>query len=837
MRDKIILLWTCLLLLNLSEGGAFVKGGNLEREFKALANWASSAFLGKEAFPYPLRLELKRQDFSVLHFGESCMDTPLRIGSRDFQHGLGTHANSEIIVHLPQGAKEFRAFVGIDNNYDTQGRRGSAIFSVEVGGVEVKELERTPILKGGDEPYPIKVKIPRGASQLILKVDTTPDGPAFDQSDWADAQIILEDGRTIWLDEGRINLILSDMKFPPFSFIYGGVPSSSFLNTWEKRVEEREDGDRITYRVSWLDPQTHLLVEADLKVFKDFPAVEWVLYFENRGKEDTPIIENIKALDVLLATGNVHREGVLHQLHGDSCNEDSFLPFDTPLPVGKTLQIAPTGGRPSSISGFPFMNFQYAHRGVILAIGWTGQWAVSFERPNTPSCETHLKAGMELTHLKLHPEERIRTPRILLLPWEGDIWEAHNRFRRLMLSHYLPKVNGKVPELPIALQTFDRYNFTLPSWATEEGQLEAVRSAHRLGCDTYWFDAGWFQGDFPNGVGNWYHKPKAFPNGLKPISDLCHKLGMRFILWVEPERVAPGTKIAREHPEWVFGGEKGGLFKLNEPEARGWLTDLISNIVEFYGVDIYRNDFNIDPLPYWRANDEPDRQGMTEIRYVEGLYEMWDEILRRHPGLWIDNCASGGRRIDLETCMRSIPLWRSDTGCSPGHPEWNQTQTQGLALYLPLFTVGIWSPEPYEFRSGQTAGAICEWPYLDKDFPWDLGRNMINEAKENRKYWLGDFYSLTPPSKSLEQFVVYQFHRSDLKEGIIYAFRRPNCEYLGLIVVPRGISPSAEYVLEFVDDSLKRATRKVKGEKLLKEGLELRLPNKRSSLIIRYKEL
>ncbi len=801
---------------------------------KQVINWAIYSFAGRKPFPPPVQLRLLRQDFALLQFGESCMNTPLRIGSKHFKHGLGTHANSEILVNIPKGAKIFKSFVGIDNNYDTQGVRGSVIFSVEAKG---KELVKTPILRGSDEPFPIEVLIPSDVEQLLLKVDATPDGPGWDQADWADAQIIMDDGRIVWLDEGQNDLLLLEREAPPFSFNYGDVSSDSFIGKWERQVRREEKNEWTFYKVSWHDPETSLVVEADVKIFKNFPAVEWVLYFENKGDKDTPIISNIQALDVRLATGNPYREAVLHQLHGDSCDEDSFLPMDTPLPLGKSLKIAPTGGRPSSISGFPFMNFRYLKRGIFLAIGWTGQWTVFLDRPKSQSCETRLQAGMELTRLKLHAGERIRSPRILLMPWKGDKWEAHNLFRRLLLAHYVPKIDGKVPELPIALQTFDRYNFTLPRWATEEGQLEAAYAAYKLGCDTYWFDAGWFVGDFPNGVGNWYPKPQAFPKGLKPISDLCHKLGMKFILWVEPERVAPGTKIAKEHPEWVFGGENGGLFKLHIPEARRWLTELLSRIIEDYGLDIYRNDFNIDPLPYWRANDEPDRQGLTEIKYVEGLYEMWDELLRRHPGLVIDNCASGGRRIDLETIMRSVPLWRSDTGCWPGHPEWNQTQSQGLAQYIPLFTVGVWSPEPYEFRSAQTAGAICEWPYLDEDFPWELARKMVAEAKENRKYWLGDFYPLTPPSKSLEEITVYQLHRSDLREGIIYAFRRPECEYIGIIVPLKGLSPSSTYVLEFIDDFLKKRRKTAKGEKLLREGIDIRLPQKKSSLLIRYKEM
>ena len=75
---------------------------------------------------------------------------------------------------------------------------------------------------------------------------------------------------------------------------------------------------------------------------------------------------------------------------------------------------------------------------------------------------------------------------------------------------------------------------------------------------------------------------------------------------------------------------------------------------------------------------------MTEIKHIEGLYAFWDELLARHPGLIIDNCAGGGQRIDLETISRSVPLSRSDLQCWPFDPTREQNQTQGLAPWVPL---------------------------------------------------------------------------------------------------------------------------------------------------------
>lgn len=113
--------------------------------------------------------------------------------------------------------------------------------------------------------------------------------------------------------------------------------------------------------------------------------------------------------------------------------------------------------------------------------------------------------------------------------------------------------------------------------------------------------------------------------------------------------------------------------------------------MEEYALDVLRMDYNVDPgemdtgCPYrtccislhcleratgpiWQANDKDDRSGLVEVAYIDGLYTLWDTILSRHPGLLIDDCSSGGRRIDIETLARSFPLWRSDNAGSAAAP-------------------------------------------------------------------------------------------------------------------------------------------------------------------------
>ncbi|HOE11968.1 MAG TPA: alpha-galactosidase [bacterium] len=652
--------------------------------------------------------------------------------------------------------------------------------------------------------------------------------------DWADLVFGTADGKKMWPDN-RMDSLLGAGSLP-FSFVYGGKLSRDLMGTWAYESRTVEEADWIRREVSWTDPDTKIQVQATVRSFRRYPATDWVIRFRNTGSGNSPILEDIQALDMPLRTkGN--QTVTVRRNYGDVFDERSFSFFTTGLNNGDSVHIAPHGGR-SSNGAFPFFEVQYGDHptgteNLIVAVGWSGQWAADVICTATGS--VRLRAGMERTRFYLQPGESVRTPRILLMTSEGDLTLAHQRFRRLMLFEYFPKIDGKPILLPFALQCFDRYSWSMPEWATEAGQIKAAQFAAQAGFDTLWFDAAWFIGGFPNGVGNWEHKPKEFPNGLRPVADACHAAGLKFLVWFEPERVAAGSRIAREHPEFVIGGAEGGLFKLNDPDARRWLTDLLSQRISEYGIDIYRNDFNMDPLSFWHRNDEPDREGITEIHYVEGLYETWDELRARHPMLWIDNCSSGGRRIDLETCMRSVPLWRSDTNCFPGREEWTQSHTVGLCSLIPLNTACAWTPDSYVMRSTMTAGLICQWDYLNGDFPMKEALSNLAELKELRKYWYGDFYPLTSGDPSPELWCGRQLHRPDLDAGIAMVFRRTESPYTGWMLRLQALDPKALYRVEIREGDSPANSEDLSGEALM-TGREIKLPP-RSSLLVRYKKL
>ncbi|HEX2974275.1 MAG TPA: NPCBM/NEW2 domain-containing protein, partial [Tepidisphaeraceae bacterium] len=618
---------------------------------------------------------------------------PMRLGDREYRRGLYCHANSKVIVRLPSEAKSLAATIGVDHNTDTSGGRGSVVFSVEVNG---KRLYGSPVMHGGEAGVPVQVDL-GGAKEFVLRVEDSGDGISCDQSDWADAKVILADGREVWLGElpfltpePRKRLLVT----PPFSFVYGNRLSDELLGNWRfERADEKLDSARSRSTLTYTDPQTGLQVRCVLVEYSDFPAVEWTLYFKNTGTQDTPILEDIRSLDAGFAL-NQREEFLLHHFVGSPCTDHDYEPLQTPFGVNTHKRIATNGGRPTN-SDMPCFNLETGHGGVIATIGWPGQWAADFVRETGRSLR--IAAGQELVRLTLHPGEEIRSPLNVVMFYQQDWYRGQNLWRRWMVAHNTPRPGGKLPAPHLAACSSHQYGEMIQ--ANEESQKMFIDGYLQKGLklDYWWMDAGWYinKHGWPH-TGTWEVDPKRFPNGLRAISDYAHGKGVKTIVWFEPERVASDTWLTNTHPEWIHGGGQGGLLRLSEPAVREWATNHIDQLITSQGVDLYRQDFNIDPLSFWQANDAPDRQGMTEIRHVEGYLAYWDELRRRHPNMLIDSCASGGRRNDLETLRRAVPLLRSDFLLEPMS---QQNHTYGIAFWIPFYGTGLNQFDAYSFRS------------------------------------------------------------------------------------------------------------------------------------------
>jgi len=599
----------------------------------------------------------------------------------------------------------------------------------------------------------------------------------------------------------------------PFAFTYGGKDAAALLPGWTKSEAEATTTAGIAvHQVTYRDPATKLKLVVEIRKFTDFPAIDWVLYFTNEGASDTPILENILPLHTSVDCDSP--DAHLFTTAGSAQSREDFALQDFPLEPGAPMEWGAESGRSSdslySVGGhgaFPFYQLQTGDHGLFVAIGWTGSWLAHANRA-TDGKSIALDAGMVKTHLLLHPGETIRTPRILLMDSKGDFDQSHNAWRRLILAHYSPRdPQGNVVQVPACWDT----------WGTETEAVKVgtAKKLHELGiaADVYWMDAGWYppigdpgaNGDWSAHRGNWTPSKSLFPNGLKPVGDALKAGGIGFLVWFEAETASPDAPWVKQHPDWYLltvGPDPHDpnwpyYLNLGNPTAYNALLSEISQFITDNGLTWYRQDFNFLPMKYWTTADAPDRVGMTEIKSIEGLYNYWDALRAQHPGLQIDNCASGGRRIDLETISRAVELWRSDNA---GEPMGEQFHTYGLLPWVPL-TAGVWitndkpmtSPAKiYEIRSGYCAGlTACVGPDPKAEV-----KPLFDEFHEVRPYFYGDYYPLFPQKDDLTLWSALQLDRPEKGDGLIVCLRRPESIYSTLQVDLKNIDPAATYEVE-----------------------------------------
>lgn len=641
-------------------------------------------------------------------------------------------------------------------------------------------------------------------------------------------------------------------QLPPFSFILDERPSEEFLRTWRwsRTAPASAEKDVVLRTFTYTDPRSGLEVVCDVKGYPDFRAVEWVLHFRNTSAKNSGQLTRVKVadFDMVYPTAGALK---IHYAEGNKISKADYAPRTAEFRTEQPLHIEPHGGR-SSEEAFPFFNLESeaSRQGVMVAVGWTGTWFADLEK-RAPNRLT-LATGMLNTDLYLYPGEQIRTPSVALMFWSGDRMNGHNRFRRLILAHHSRKVDGK-PFYPLC----SAFNYRDPqpcgeySCLTADWAIAMVRrySMFELTPDVFWLDAGWHTGagDFQHGkswantTGNWTVDRERFPEGLKPVSDAVHETGAKFMVWFEPERVVKGTQWATEHKEWMLdtawpeGSEQSTwyLFDLGNDAACDWLCKYYGDLIEENGIDYYRQDFNMLPAGYWRDADQPGRSGITEIRHIENLYKFWDYLLERFPGLLIDNCASGGKRLDWESIGRSAPLWRSDY-YHYDDPDGYQCHTYGLNFFLPIHGTGILLPDQYSFRSSLSSALQCNWKVTEPGVSVLDMQQRIKEYRDIREYYYEDYYPLsgTGDLTGSDVWLAYQMHRPSDDSGIVVAFRRqdaPDAEYT---VRLGGLTPDASYTL--VDCDTQAET--VRSGRELTEGLTLRLDNPRSSLLIKYRK-
>jgi alpha-galactosidase len=648
--------------------------------------------------------------------------------------------------------------------------------------------------------------------------------------------------------EKRIGIrILSELADVPWSFNLAGQPAAQALADWRcSKMSEPIGAGRRQHTVIYTDPATSLELRCVAIEYLEFPVIEWTLHFMNGGVDVSPVISDLRPLDLTVRGKTPEQVFVLHHAKGSRAERDDYRPYRTVLEVDAPIELASIGGRPTN-GGFPYFNLADDEGGLVLALGWPGQWCASFRRDLRHGVK--IRGGQTDSHFMLRPGEGARSPLVALLHYRGDWIDGQNLWRRWMLAHNVPKVRGDSPTPQLLACSSHQFNEMLS--ATEKNQTAFIDRyiEERLPLAAWWMDAGWYvnDGTWVN-TGTWEIDRGRFPNGLRPITDHAHNNGIDSIVWYEPERVTKGSWLDKHYHQWCIGAppNPGGqqfdddwlLLNLGNPEAQEWLVQHIGDMIESAGIDWYRQDFNMDPLLFWRSCDDPNRLGITEIRHVSGYLAFWDALLRRHPHLRIDTCASGGRRNDLETLRRAVPLLRSDFLFEPVS---QQCHHFGIAFWIPYHgtgthigpsAIGLDSSRtgiPYSFRSHLSPSITACWDMRSRELDYNLLRRMTGQFMKIAPNLLGDFYPLTDYSTADDTWIAWQYNLPDEGEGVVQAFRRKDASEDVQIYRLRGLEPDAHYEIKDLDTL---EVRSLRGSDLMASGLSVHLREPESAALL-----
>lgn len=640
------------------------------------------------------------------------------------------------------------------------------------------------------------------------------------------------------------------------------LDGADFEKPNHKKITE-EAGNTLT---TVFDFENGLKVTNIAKKHEKYGAFEWVNYIENTGSEPSGVISELWDCDVLLPFSHEEPRRYGAYIPDSETSTKIYVPsgsnwsrrefycdvdfFEESSPKnhifpGETKRYSCKGGR-SSDGAAPFFRVGKNGSGYIFAIGWSGQWEAQIGRATD---EISVKTKISDTEFCVMPGERFRTSSVLIMPYNNER-EAHNLWRRLLKEEFSVIGHGRRAEHgPLCAGIWGGMKTSAALL-----RLEKIEE-NNLPFEYIWMDAGWygestqptpdeFEGDWYSHTGDWQVSENIHPKKLVDFSEAIHKAGKKFLLWFEPERVIKGTPVTKEHPEYLLSDKNPDntnlLLNLGNEEAYNYCFNTLSEIIDTLKIDCYRNDFNFSPLKFWQYNDESKRKGITEIKYINGLYRLWDELLLKFPTLIIDDCASGGRRIDIEMLKRSVPLWRSDVMCPANYDiEAVQCNSHTFNLWMPYSGTGSGRPfDEYRIRSAYASSMTTNYSFSEREEFCDTEekteflRKYLNEYLEVRPYFSEDYYPLTEFSDNEGSWCAMQFNRPESGDGIIEVFRRKNSPYETAVFNLGGIDASADYIFRDFDSGEFRLS----GKDICENGLKIAVNEKRKAKIFRYKK-
>ncbi|MBP3269180.1 MAG: alpha-galactosidase [Bacteroidales bacterium] len=655
---------------------------------------------------------------------------------------------------------------------------------------------------------------------------------------------------------------VEDPSAVPVSFVYGGTPVKGLqgfeLLSKDCRTESSGKSLNATFR---LDENLTATVDAFLN--SEFGEVEYTLWFENGGSAPSKSLSGLNSAVI----GFQGADPVLRGCLGDLQNK--YADYQTPL-KDTTVSFVSPFGRATHVY-FPYFDLVHGDGGTLLALGWAGTWSAEFKSEGDVTTLT--AANCNGFDSVLLPGEKIRTALVVMLPYKGrDRDAATNLWREWFIKYNMPAADAQGNRIKPFSTTCFAADTGLPNsdGSISERFYTWKRTLERLVYegvvpDFRWFDAGWYfdargntvPSDWYGTVGTWELDTVKWPGKtFLESNEACHKAGMKVLTWFEPESVCDVEDLAKNYgynPEWADHNH-GNRYtnNLGNRDCLEWTLGRIIKMMGENGVDLFREDNNSNPVKAWTGFDAKTaektglpRTGITENLAIQGHYELWDRIIefcgKNGKCTYIDNCASGGGRNDIESLRRSLPFMRSDADRTT--TALRLSMTTSFNRWVPFHGANTKESQG-QLDPGLAGGStfyitraswlpvynISEVFTHDVQLDYDRLRATFGEWKKYNHLLVKDMYPLTPWHRPEDDsnWTAIAWHDRETGEAVLQAFRQETCQEPEYTAFLKFLDPERKYKVTNVDTE---ETVTKTGSALAAEGIKISLPEPKSSAV------
>jgi alpha-galactosidase len=632
----------------------------------------------------------------------------------------------------------------------------------------------------------------------------------------------------------------------------GGAASDTFVRVGGRTHPFGHRGNGFEYQNTTVSARagglqldaTFTLRSANLTVTRHYAIVSGSPSYEAwttlAAAGGLPSVADLNALVLTVPAGTIHW---VTGLQGDTANVPSDTAFtleQKTLTAGEHLAIGAT--KRASEQVVPWFAIDGAADQFYAALMWSGAWSLDIARTGE-----NLEVTLGLAPMSTIVQTTVEGPHVVFGAAAGGTAEASAALR----SYLLDGIRGGRPLAPLVT-----YN-TWYAYGTEidEASMRAeMERAAKLGVELFVIDAGWYPNagaggptDFDSGLGAWTADPDRFPDGLAPLRDYAHSLGLKFGLWVEPERVSlalvgdPGVQESwLATTDGAYGSDHAAQICLAGTAAQRWLLDRLTGLIDEVQPDYLKWDNNM----FVNCDRAGHGHGATDgnFAHVNGLYGLLSALRDRYPDLLIENVSGGGNRLDIGMLRYTDVAWMDDRTAPSVHVRHN---LEGLsAVFPPAYLLSFVTDQAGEplhdapdvslyFRS-RMAGALglC---FRGDGFSEGDAASMSREIaiyKAIRGAIVGAAGALLTPQAAADDppaWDVLQESASGGDEFVIGAFQSDE-GVPTFTVKPSGLQPELTYEVQSVDTGALGAA---SGRELMDGGIDVvESPNSAAHILI-----